>query len=110
MLTLIIQAKCFNSRSRVGSDMMRYSRAGSRQRFQFALPRGERPHTTDGTHSGDTFQFALPRGERRPAAISSFFLVKFQFALPRGERHKRHKNPCRRSGFNSRSRVGSDRL
>ena len=85
-LAWINRRTCFNSRSRVGSDHARFHqprpclvsiRAPAwgatcfrvirhpASRFQFALPRGERPVALPDTAFSGTFQFALPRGERR---------------------------------------------
>ena len=78
---------CFNSRSRVGSDALL---------------------DTPKIHEF-MFQFALPRGERRLTAWLSASCARFQFALPRGERPSLSA-PCSiGAGFNSRSRVGSDK-
>ena len=102
----------------------------SNNRFQFALPRGERLSCTRGSTISTGFQFALPRGERliippgklREQGFNSrsragsdrqgypclILEVRFQFALPRGERHRSGFTMGRAPGFNSRSRVGSD--
>ena len=55
------------------------------------------------------FQFTLPRGERPPWSAFWNSLLLFQFTLPRGER----RGPIRRGSrartyFNSRSHAGSD--
>ena len=55
------------------------------------------------------FQFTLPRGERLFPAVASLPPREFQFTLPRGERHWRWGRWRNCGGFNSRSRVGSDR-
>ena len=76
----------FNSRSRVGSDLFLHRTGDDRivsirapawgatrirrscgcaPKFQFALPRGERPSFFSVVSICDAFQFALPRGERR---------------------------------------------
>ena len=100
--------RCFNSRSRVGSDLHVSSTTASPLAFQFALPRGERPYYQSWQYPwlnvsirapawGATrilpmscamvqFQFALPRGERRVPLQQAAMVEEFQFALPRGER------------------------
>ena len=77
-------------------------------RFQFTLPRGERPvlmatlemvtrvsiHAPAGGATPSPasllrttlFQFTLPRGERPWSGSAWVFERKFQFTLPRGER------------------------
>ena len=79
-------------------------------KFQFALPRGERHIEYHMMRWRRWFQFALPRGERRWWRQSATSRGRFQFALPRGERPrdcgKCHRITC----FNSRSRVGSDKM
>ena len=60
--------------------------------------------------AASSFQFALPRGERQPSADKKWLNQGFQFALPRGERPVRNVSVAYSSGFNSRSRVGSDPL
>ena len=59
-----VMAGCFNSRSRVGSDADNAQIDIFKQQFQFALPRGERPVPGSGKTLYTVFQFALPRGER----------------------------------------------
>ena len=101
-------------------------------RFQFALPRGERPLRLPRPLTEQLFQFALPRGERQFRGAQSEDARTFQFALPRGERRAtvtismtvgsvsirapawgatidKLSSFCHRVRFNSRSRVGSDR-
>ena len=101
--------------------------------FQFTLPRGERQHPGLFGARVMQFQFTLPRGERR--VVSGYpvpVTIGFQFTLPRGERLIAAMSTdegvevsihapaggatggkfdattiC--TGFNSRSRGGSDR-
>ena len=142
---------CFNSRSRVGSDSLRGLAArpcpvsirapawgatwltttmSCFGGFQFALPRGERPHqaavgradvavsirapawgATQGSAGAWT---AFVVSIRAPAwgatrrVISRARASGFQFALPRGERRDVDGAAEKRARFNSRSRVGSD--
>ena len=99
----------FNSRSRGGSDLVHKRRLGTKK-FQFTLPRGERPRnrrsgsatsrfnsrSRGGSDQGTprsigevlTFQFTLPRGERHADAFLNRLRKWFQFTLPRGERLK----------------------
>ncbi len=79
---------CFNPRSRVGSDFSVPAEIDVNLLFQSTLPRGERQ------------QFNR---------YGTFEITMFQSTLPRGERHAKSAegNACL-SGFNPRSRVGSD--
>ena len=54
------------------------------------------------------FQFTLPRGERLEKLRALGFDLAFQFTLPRGERQGGVLGVVAVSGFNSRSRGGSD--
>ena len=124
-------SESFNSRSRVGSDQARQARMKLFSRFQFTLPRGERPRHQKNPPKLFRFQFTLPRGERPLASafalrtIRSFnsrsrvgsdslqafvpvSIKKFQFTLPRGERRQIQTGKGPPRSFNSRSRVGSD--
>ena len=104
----------------------------SRCKFQFTLPRGERLGNTIATvllpvsfnsrsrggsdvpatakdMENHAFQFTLPRGERRKPRPRRRSCKPFQFTLPRGERLQPTDDDVRAfSGFNSRSRGGSD--
>ena len=78
---------CFNSRSRVGSD--------DGIRFElFGL---------------SVFQFTLPCRERRVRGVALDDFAVFQFTLPCRERPRVWVQRAQVEGFNSRSRVGSDR-
>ena len=99
----------FNSRSHTGSDTIAPgafdgvpvsihapTRGATEQalkdaldgKFQFTLPRGERP-PIDGEFIGEiSFQFTLPRGERPFLGSVNDDEVQFQFTLPRGERRR----------------------
>ena len=102
--------RCFNSRSRVGSDDLPLIDVQQQVGFQFALPRGERPRRAALDEFRAQFQFALPRGERHVRLAVLVAKDEFQFALPRGERRRPMPMSRRMPGFNSRSRVGSDRV
>ena len=58
-------ARCFNSRSRMGSDASEGKFQCFHGVFQFALPHGERLLYAWGSPATAKFQFALPHGERR---------------------------------------------
>ena len=78
-------------------------------KFQFTLPRGERPFTLKYKVSGRNVSIHAPaRGATPPHAGSHTFLW-FQFTLPRGERLHCLANDGGSNCFNSRSREGSDR-
>ena len=77
-------------------------------RFQFTLPRGERPPTVAGAYGGRRFQFTLPRGERLTRAA---LILSPDVSIHAPARGATCLAPlrCRRWGrFNSRSREGSD--
>ena len=76
----------FNPRSRTGSDSRPAIRSPRLMRFQSTLPHGERPYSGTNTLTGELFQSTLPHGER-PLAMS---------------------RQSAGSGFNPRSRTGSD--
>ncbi len=77
--------------------------------FQSTLPRGEQldAHTPPITPQA-TFQSTLPRGERHCIIFAITKPPLFQSTLPRGERQPSHPLLVFLSGFNPRSRVGSD--
>ncbi len=54
------------------------------------------------------FQSTLPRGERLTTTQTIYLRYLFQSTLPRGERQHRTAVRMRTTGFNPRSRVGSD--
>ena len=60
--------------------------------------------------SSPMFQFTLPCRERLHSLSCSFCWWLFQFTLPCRERHEPGEVCSVVGGFNSRSRVGSDRL
>ena len=126
-----IRSKCFNPRSRAGSDRSAArrwgrpacfnprSRAGSDRPWPAILPPwpGFNPRSRAGSDpvraytalSLPQLQSTLPRGERRLAERISLTAGKLQSTLPRGERpawRKHHAHPY--PGFNPRSRAGSD--
>ena len=78
--------------------------------FQFTLPRGERHAAGLYVFSLVAFQFTLPRGERPSVTGKTIYLPQFQFTLPRGERRSSRHSVSWLSGFNSRSREGSDQI
>ena len=101
--------RCFNSRSRVGSDTAFSTPTAIPPRFQFTLPCRERPMRELVIPEGTTFQFTLPCRERLSVSPGWRKSAVFQFTLPCRERHgddRRGRAAGRR--FNSRSRVGSD--
>ena len=77
-------------------------------KFQFALPRGERPRLVVVQRPNPVFQFALPRGERR--VLPSFIPrpVSFNSRSRVGSDSSLLLSLLVDCGFNSRSRVGSD--
>ena len=54
------------------------------------------------------FQSTLPRGERQQRQPFPETLARFQSTLPRGERPRGQTKCARPTGFNPRSRAGSD--
>ena len=77
----------FNPRSRAGSDIL------ARLRWMMF----------------DTFQSTLPRGERRNNFRRAKKWIMFQSTLPRGERLITWEGRNGQTGFNPRSRAGSDK-
>ena len=78
----------FNPRSHEGSDPCGKHLLYNTNRFQSALPRGERLEAFDPSRLSMQFQSALPRGERLCQSIYHWYSCIFQSALPRGERHQ----------------------
>ena len=97
----------FNSRSRVGSDAR--GRVSCRaMTVSIRAPAWGATLVSRSSSSVCRFQFALPRGER-PSSVFTFSpKPRFQFALPRGERRAGVRGHFEPRSFNSRSRVGSD--
>ena len=56
--------RCFNSRSRMGSDTIHRARFSAVGLFQFTLPHGERLRKNENVPLSSKFQFTLPHGER----------------------------------------------
>ena len=77
-------------------------------RFQSALPRGERLHLFPVVLDLHLFQSTLPRGERRIQEQILLPLHLFQSTLPRGERRKCMTFIGLTNDFNPRSHEGSD--
>ena len=126
-----MEARCFNPRSRTGSDLYRRaqrlrfysfnprSRTGSDARglgdarlaveFQSTLPHGERPKPNVGESTLDVVSIHAPaRGATRRAMSAASKLVVFQSTLPHGERLNDARQDLDRVRFNPRSRTGSD--
>ena len=102
-----IRSCCFNSRSRVGSDMGASS--GMRHlNVSIHAPAWGATRLLAGPASKTRFQFTLPRGERHVSDLRNTVGLMFQFTLPRGERPAKNALRLRVECFNSRSRVGSD--
>ena len=59
-------SRCFNSRSRMGSDAQAAASSNEIPTFQFTLPHGERQARWLSEVANALFQFTLPHGERRP--------------------------------------------
>ncbi len=100
--------KCFNPRSRTGSDFISFGYIKSPVGFQSTLPHGERQSQLNTAAVQEMFQSTLPHGERlhlqnsgaqesrfnpRSRTGSDFFYFKcmrstgeFQSTLPHGER------------------------
>ena len=98
----------FNPRSRVGSDLQRSVIFHDPKMFQSTLPRRERPIATIFARQCSWFQSTLPRRERHISPLLSAASSLFQSTLPRRERLSARKANICRCRFNPRSRVGSD--
>ena len=123
----------FNSRARVGRDEELRRVFHVTDLFQFTRPRGaRRTMSSRAARAASQFQFTRPRGARRAFVAYPRRNSTFQFTRPRGARHKivlepsepvevsihapawgatgsRPRTSATRS-FNSRARVGRDRL
>ncbi len=78
--------------------------------FQLTLPCGERQVLTRKTASPIMFQLTLPCGERHFLTLGNVWNVYVSTHAPvRGATHAGGRSQGGRSGFNSRSRAGSDR-
>src|SRR5271165_4578578 len=94
--------RCFDPRSRAGSDSHAELPSCDCCTFRSALPRGERrlqrPPVGMDVHQ---FRSALPRGERLGIQPSCSSLCEFRSALPRGERPPPSRNPPPHKAFRS---------
>ena len=99
--------RSFNSRSRVGSDIMG-SGGARRTSVSIRAPAWGATKVLNKTIASFAFQFALPRGERPLCRAGCRGMAGFNSRSRVGSdaahRHRRRH----RLGFNSRSRVGSD--
>ena len=100
--------KDFNPRSHEGSDKDGEIISGYPDKFQSALPRGERQSSQylSLLHIGISIR-APTRGATNDSGIYVVY-IKFQSALPRGERPLPALLPDREHHFNPRSHEGSD--
>ena len=73
--------RCFNSRSREGSDLAESILKSQEFRFQFTLPRGERRNRAELDLKRTQFQFTLPRGERQSCAQGNPHQRRFQWTI-----------------------------
>ena len=76
----------FNSRSRGGSDDGRGTAVTDTLRFQFTLPRGERPGARSTGSGRQGFNSRSRGGSDNNFCTTTTEALKFQFTLPRGER------------------------
>ena len=82
----------FNSRSRMGSDMLINIGVLGVRRFNSRSRMGSDRRESLLFHAVGLFQFALPHGERPIGCKRITPYPKFQFALPHGERPGGAKN------------------
>ena len=99
----------FNSRSRVGSDLLDALTSAGVAWFQFTLPCRERRALNLDHLRNHRFQFTLPCRERLTGDAPDQRDLWFQFTLPCRERRGCQSPTWPGEGFNSRSRVGSDK-
>ncbi len=106
----IVGIVCFNPRSRVGSDQCPSLRLEGLAGFNPRSRVGSDLHPISPS-------LIKPVSIHAPAWGATFFLLlifslgRFQSTLPRGERRKKQgKHSIKKTGFNPRSRVGSDLL
>ena len=98
----------FNPRSRMGSDR-RVRGQLDRIKFQPTLPHGERRATVAMPLRQSVSTHAPAWGATRPSSVRER-LRRFQPTLPHGERPAGVRRGTIGSGFNPRSRMGSDRV
>jgi len=123
-------ARCFDPRSRAGSDLRDILRRGGFSVFRSTLPRGERrpivpqhtPHLAVSIHAparGATsarcvilhhhvVSIHAPARGATSAWPTPAIASRFRSTLPRGERPAHHRRPTSGSSFDPRSRAGSD--
>ena len=77
----------FNPRSREGSDTLG-GYIVPLGRISIRAPARGATHTVKGQQEIERFQSALPRGERPKGVDIDVEAIEFQSALPRGERHQ----------------------
>ena len=106
--SLLVQR--FNPRSRAGSDEPAPALALRAAMFQSTLPRGERRRRLGFSRRSRRFQSTLPRGERRLPAYRSFWGTGFNPRSRAGSDAKGPQSPPPSGGFNPRSRAGSDKF
>ena len=101
----------FNPRSREGSDLVSFRIFLHNAMFQSTLPRGERLGQLCKTTGRKEFQSTLPRGERLSAEIRNLRNTAVSIHAPaRGATHCGSKVGNQDTGFNPRSREGSDKI
>ncbi len=107
---LLPQRKCFNPRSREGSDGIFTFIFTRNKEFQSTLPQGERHAGGRWFSSGVCFNPRSRKGSDRFYSNNLPGIAMFQSTLPQGERQFYIYRPFRQSlkCFNPRSRKGSD--
>ena len=80
----------------------------SYRQFQSTLPRRERQNAIENRRFDNMFQSTLPRRERHSIDAIQASKIKFQSTLPRRERRLLQISTHGYTGFNPRSREGSD--
>ena len=97
----------FNSRSRVGSDVLRGQTAAA-MRVSIHAPAWGATRRMQGVLLRLGVSIHAPAWGATRRHCTPPAKARFQFTLPRGERPARPATTSIASGFNSRSRVGSD--
>ena len=98
----------FNPRSRAGSDTLRWHEVQADHSFQSTLPRGERLWRRMECAAFWWFQSTLPRGERLGPTVMVEPEGSSIHAPARGATISRGGGMLSNTGFNPRSRAGSD--
>ena len=101
-------SKCFNPRSHTGSDT-HVRKAHQGKLVSIHAPTWGATNKRGSSYVVSSFQSTLPHGERHKNKAAYVNAMMFQSTLPHGERPVSHRCFLHPGGFNPRSHTGSDR-